>query len=350
MRPDLPLPRRKWSTDYPVRFLVPSFTSSGLMSCSDRRGRGRIPWEPGPLLEEAVNVRTEILSAVWWLALAMCSVPLGCRAGPAAGGLAPTEEPPPCDGGAGAVKAAIPTYVVKRSVDAITIDGVASEQTWRRARRVGRFVRWDGAKLPDLTDCKMAWDDDALYIFFVCRDDDIQASHRRRDAALWEEDVVEAFIDADGDGKTYVELIVNPLNTVFDNYLLRNPLKKTGTKGVGEVHPQAMIVSWTCEGLTSAVTVDGTVRDPAGPTGRDVDRCWTVEMRVPFSSFVLTSAAMCEPPRDGDVWRIALTRYDRPDAGTFLHMAWSPPYQCGWPHETDRFGRAVFSAEPVSAP
>lgn len=297
-----------------------------------------------------MKVWKDMLPAVWWLGAALCLMSLGCRTGPAKGGPTPSGAATLGADRAEGAKAAIPTYVVKRTVDAITIDGVASEQTWRRARRVRRFVGWDGAEVPDLTDCKMVWDDHALYILFVCRDEDIQASHARRDDPLWEEDVVEAFIDADGDGKTYVELIVNPLNTVFDNYLLRNPLKKTGTKGVGEVHPQAMIVSWTCEGLTSAVTVDGTVRDPAGPTGRDVDRCWTVEMRVPFSSFVLTSAAMCEPPRDGDVWRIALTRYDRPDAGTFLHMAWSPPYQCGWPHETDRFGRAVFSAEPVSAP
>ncbi len=50
-----------------------------------------------------------------------------------------------------------------------------------------------------------------------------------------------------------------------------------------------------------------------------------------------------EPPREGEVWRMALTRYDRPDPETFIHMAWSPPYQNGWPHVTDRFGKVVFA-------
>ena len=232
----------------------------------------------------------------------------------------------------------IPHYTAKRTIDSIVVDGKATEQSWKAAKRVGRFVTWDGKQHPDITDCKIVWDEKGLYILFVCRDADIQASLRRHDDPLWEEDVVEVFIDADGDEKTYIELVVNPLNTTFDNYLLRNPRE----------NKRAAIHCWTCPGLTTSVTVEGSVRKPQD-TGRiDGDKQWIVEMRIPFSSFVLTAGPSGKPPQDGDVWRMALTRYDRPEAKTLLHLAWSPPYARGWPHVTQRFGRVVFSSKGVS--
>jgi len=231
----------------------------------------------------------------------------------------------------------LPSYAVKRTPDPIVIDGKADEAAWKKAERCSRFVLWDGKKTPDLTDCKLVWDDEALYVLFVCRDTDIQASIAEHDGDLYQEDVVEIFIDADNDEKTYMELIVNPLNTTFDNYLLRDPRD----------NKFSTILSWTLADWKTAATVDVTVRDPKDTAAKDKDKRWTVEMRIPFSSFVLTAGPSGKPPRPGDVWRAALTRYDRPDPKTFIHMAWSPPYSPGWPHVTRRFGKLVFDGEQV---
>ena len=250
-------------------------------------------------------------------------------------GLAFAEETRRGDGPLG--ERPLPTYVARRVLDPIIIDGKAQEKTWQEAKRAAPWYAWDGKEHADVTDCKLAWDDKALYLLFVCRDDDIQASLRQRDDPLYSEDVVEVFIDADGDEKTYMELIVNPLNTVFDSYVLRDPRENRN----------AGIPSWTCAGLTTAVTVDGTVRNPKKSKPNDKDKQWVVEVRIPFESFVLTAGPSGKPPRDGDVWRMALTRYDRPDPKTFVHLAWSPPYSCGWPHVTRRFGRVVFSTKPA---
>ena len=230
----------------------------------------------------------------------------------------------------------LPTYTVQRAVDKIVVDGDASEQTWQKAARVSPFVTWDGQPTADVTDVKMAWDDQALYILFVCRDTDIQASLTNHDDPIYQEDVVEAFIDPEADEKTYMELIVNPLNTTLDNYCLCNP----------RYNPNAGILSWTLKDWQTAVKVDGTVRAPADVARKDVDRSWTVEMWIPFASVCLTDGPSGKAPPDGTLWRMALTRYAHPD-GKFLHTAWSAPYSPGWPHMTQRFGKVVFSTKPV---
>lgn len=251
---------------------------------------------------------------------------LGTMAVAGARGAPPPEEELP-----------IPTYTARRAVDPIVVDGKATEATWQSAERLGRFVTWDGKECDDLTDVKVAWNDEALYILFHCRDTDIQASLTAHDGELYREDVVEVFIDADGDGKTYMELIVNPLNATLDNYLLCDPRE----------NPNAGILSWSLKNWATAVSLEGTARAPADTAAIDVDTSWTVEMAIPFASFVLTPGPSGQPPREGEAWRMAFTRYDRPDPKTFLHTAWSPPYSCGWPHITRRFGRVVFSAQPA---
>jgi hypothetical protein len=69
---------------------------------------------------------------------------------------------------------------------------------------------------------------------------------KRRDEHLWEEEVVEVFLQADPNQPSYIELEVNPLGAMLDIYLLavRKPL-----------HYE----SWNSEKLRWAVQVDGTV-------------------------------------------------------------------------------------------
>jgi hypothetical protein len=80
----------------------------------------------------------------------------------------------------------------------------------------------DGTGLPATkTDAKMLWDDQNLYFAFECEDTDIFATMKVRDQHLWEEEVVEIFIDPDNDQQNYIELEVNPLNTFLDLFVLK---------------------------------------------------------------------------------------------------------------------------------
>ena len=67
----------------------------------------------------------------------------------------------------------------------------------------------------------LLWDENYLYVAFDCIDDYIKASMTDYNQLLYEEDVVEIFIDDDGDKKTYLEIEVNPNNAVL-HYEIHN--------------------------------------------------------------------------------------------------------------------------------
>jgi hypothetical protein len=124
---------------------------------------------------------------------------------------------------------------------------------------------------------------------------------------MWKEDVVELFIDADGNGTGYIELQVNPHNAHFDAWFETTRAKKADR-------------AWSA-GMTSAVVVRGTL-DEKG----DKDSGWDVEIAVPLASVRGTSTTMAVnlPPKVGDQWRLNVVRSDKPDEGGILAAAWNP--------------------------
>jgi hypothetical protein len=141
---------------------------------------------------------------------------------------------------------------------------------------------------------------------------------KRRDEHLWLEEVVEVFLQADPNIPNYIELEVNPLNTMLDIYLLdtRKPL-----------HYE----SWNSEKLRWAVNVDGTI------DGKGGDREWTCEIALPIEDI---ATAPHRPPQPGDRWRMNLYRVDRlPEVA---EEAWSPTLKDDF-HVLSRFGELVFT-------
>src|SRR5262249_983453 len=141
---------------------------------------------------------------------------------------------------------------------------------------------------------------------------------------LWTQEADEVMIDADGDGKTYIELQVAPNGTTFDSYL---PGYRQNQN------------DWE-SGMTSAVKVDGTLnkRD-------DVDKGWTVEIALPLWAVEGGADPGPQvPPRVGDVWRINFYRMDLPKGRPQLASGWSPPL-VGDFHRLDKFGEIVFADE-----
>ena len=105
-----------------------------------------------------------------------------------------------------------------------------------------------------------------LRVLFDCVDRDPWATMRARDNRLYEEEVVEVFLDPVGDLECYFEIELNPLNTVLDLVLRKSP---SGRR---------MDLRWQCAGLRTAVqrTLHG----------------WTAELAIPFESLLPGSAAM----------------------------------------------------------
>ena len=178
-----------------------------------------------------------------------------------------------------------PEYRAGRTLDSITVDGRLDEFTWQALPRLGAFRNIRGSE-GALTQSAIAWDDRNLYAVFVCADRDPWSDMMQRDSHLWDQEVVEVFLDPDSDSKDYPELEVSPHNVVVD-LLIPAP---------GAVSAD-VAAKWDISGLETAVA-----KHAAG---------WTVEIAIPWRS--LKEAGVDGPPKIGDRWRVGMYRIERPD-------------------------------------
>ena len=113
-----------------------------------------------------------------------------------------------------------PLYHAARAQDDIRVDGKLDEFTWAALPRVGRFTDIRRPDNPDAapTQATVAWDGTNLYIAFACVDPEPWGTMMQHDQHLWNEEVVEVFLDPDGDGQNYPELEVSPHNVVVDKH------------------------------------------------------------------------------------------------------------------------------------
>ncbi len=223
----------------------------------------------------------------------------------------------------------IEQYTVNKINSEISLDGKLDENVWALAEATRDFVilgdNQNTAKSKAWA--KILWDDNYLYVAFYCQDDKIWATYEDRDDPLYREDVVEVYIDPDADGKNYLEIEVNPLNTIFDLWLTK-PYSSGGAAEIG----------WTMDGLNTAISADGTISDNA-----DQDTAWICEMAMPFSEMKFAASSMNFPPMAGDKWRFNLYRFDRASTNDPNGEATGWSQTTGGQHEPDRFGVITFS-------
>ncbi|HLK88411.1 MAG TPA: carbohydrate-binding family 9-like protein [Polyangia bacterium] len=242
-------------------------------------------------------------------------------------------------------------YVARMIDKAPKLDGKLDDPAWAAAPSTGPFVNtMTGAPVaPSMkTEAKLLWDKKNLYVGFDNTDDDVWTDLTKRDDKLWTEEADELMIDADGNGRTYIELQFAPNGNVFDTYL-PSPRRYEDT-----VDPKLKPFSWNSK-LTAKVHVDGTLnkRD-------DQDKGWTVEIAIPLEDVkgMDDKSAVRLPPEPGDVWRINMYRMDLPKGKPQQAAGWSPPL-VGDFHALGRFGELVFAdasgkvpapAPPAGAP
>lgn len=183
-----------------------------------------------------------------------------------------------------------------------------ADKPWELLSPVSLVDVVTGAEVREPTEVKTFWDDDSLHIRFECMDEYAVSSFTERDEPLYEQDVVEVFIDEAGEGTRYLELEVSPNNVVFDAIIENNQGKL------------AIDTGWNAEGLVTSVRMEGKVR--------------IYELQLPFSNFE-------NRPVDGTMWRINFYRIDEDKAGTRHYQAWSPTGAVNY-HIPSRFGEIRF--------
>ena len=233
-----------------------------------------------------------------------------------------------------AVAEARKRYVARFVAKAPKLDGKLDDAVWASAPSTGPFVNtMTGAPVQPMmhTEAKLLWDKKNLYVGFDNTDDDVWTDLTKRDDKLWTEEADELMIDADGNGRTYIELQVAPNGNIFDTYL-PSPRRYEDT-----VDPKLKPFSWNSK-MIAKVHVDGTLnkRD-------DKDKGWTTELAIPLEDVkgMDDKSAVRLPPEPGDVWRINMYRMDLPKGKPQQAAGWSPP-MVGDFHALGRFGELVF--------
>ena len=177
------------------------------------------------------------------------------------------------------------TLAVPRSPGGIIIDGLLSEESWAEAARTEDFFLLGGAGVSRAqTTARLMYDEVSLHVAFVCHEPD-----RPKPLIIggppWDDDEIEVWIDANGDQKTYRQVILNGVNSKMEYW----------ESGPGPI------------GATTAVHVaaDGT---------------WTAEMTIPFAGLGV------KPPRPGDTWQVSLCRGRAPGRNnpTMELIVWAP--------------------------
>lgn len=160
------------------------------------------------------------------------------------------------------------------------------------------------------TTARACWSDDKVFVHFLCEDDHIVASYTERDDPLYEEDVVEVFIDEEGEGRHYIELELSPRNVLFDA-LIENDL--AGTIKVDK--------EWDMAGIETNVRQNNA-------------KTYIYDIAIPHGAFT-------ERPRQGTIWKINFYRIDEDIRGERTYMAWSPTGKHNF-HISQAFGELVF--------
>ena len=187
------------------------------------------------------------------------------------------------------------SYTVTRTTAPISIDGKLDEEDWEKAVEalMKNSVTWENTPLK--TTVKFLWDDNYLYAGFHCEDIDAWATLTDEDDPLWNEEVVELFIDPDCDGHTYYEYEINPINVKVDLFVINSGKRLNGKYTIWK--------DWDFTNIKSEVYVEGD-----GKNASTVDKFWIVEIAIPFEDLWEMPHV---PPRDGDMWRINAYRIER---------------------------------------
>jgi hypothetical protein len=208
----------------------------------------------------------------------------------------------------------IPLYKIIRKENLPPID-VMSEAHFAGAEMVSFADTVSGEAPSQKTGAALIYDSNSLYALYVCEETLPLAVYRKHDEPLYEENVVELFIDTLGTGKVYYELEVNPLNARFDAIIIND----FGTNGARRGKRFQGFTDWNPSSFESRSFVE--------------DKKWRVILKIDFADLFIANPA---PPSKGDKWRGNMLRIDY-DGKTQQFHAWSPNYVSDF-HCSERFG------------
>lgn len=235
----------------------------------------------------------------------------------------------------GCLESEVAHYTSKQILEQIDVNGDLAKPVWQKAKRSPRFVDMVTGK-PGIynTEAAILWNQEFLYIGFWIEEPFVSATQKERDSIVFLENDIEVFIDG---RDCYYELEINALNTIYEVFFIWRDAYQRGGKfdlpdfdvfnkkamtfggdydRAGETfwwgrHPRGLrwaFLNWDLDGLKTAVKVNGKINDNS-----TADKGWEVEIAIPWKSLTWLANGRSLPPKEGDIWRIFLGRFQKLD-------------------------------------
>lgn len=258
----------------------------------------------------------------------------------------------------------VSVYVCSKTTEKITIDGKLSENIWKKANKIVLKEMAKGTEPEYRSAVILLWDNRYLYIGGEIEDADVWVRatlkdsecpaeyvervniHRYMKDTQWHrlecdimtfDNFVKFFLDPDADGKNYLEFHINAANNVFDAWYQEGLVKP------GQIYLESPHVSWKCPGLLSATFIDGTIN-----ASNDIDRGWSFEIAIPWSSIREFIKENC-PPESDDIWGLHIGRVHRDYSWSNERFYWTWPVIGDYiSHNPALYGKLVFSEKLVN--
>jgi hypothetical protein len=215
-----------------------------------------------------------------------------------------------------------PSYTVAATTVERAALLAASDEAWAGAA----VIAWGPA--PYETRFRALWSPAGLFLRFDADDASPWNTMTRKDEHLWDEEVVEIFLDLDRSGRDYYELEISPANVVCDLKMISAWPDKKGD------------IDWDLAGLETRVRPQESA---------DRARGWTATAFLPWSGFrpLPSAGRLALPPQPGDAWRFNVFRIERPGGPKSpekdaVFAAWSPPSARSF-HDAGAFRNFVFA-------
>lgn len=178
------------------------------------------------------------------------------------------------------------TFSIQKTTEKINIDGDLSD--WKTPFLGPFVIHNSGEKATQNTIVSLSWNDENLYIAYRSNDSKIIGESKKKDSDIYKtDDLVEIFIDPDGDGQNYIEIGVNAFSTNYDM------LVKCVSPSCGGWKTSA---NFNISGLEaiSKITPEG----------------FCTEIKIPFSSLENIQNGNFSKPKTGTKWKANVFRID----------------------------------------
>jgi hypothetical protein len=194
---------------------------------------------------------------------------------------------------------------IHKTIENSIVDGNLSD--WKTPFLGPFVVHNSGVKATQNTFVSLSWNDENLYIAYRSEDSNIVGSNQKKDSQIFDtDDLVEVFIDPDGNGQNYIEIGVNAFSSNYDMLI--------------------KCISIDCGGWNTSMTFNISGLEAVSkitPEG------FCTEIKIPFSSLVAIPNGNFNIPKIGTKWKGNAFRIDYGNKTEYLALQ---------PYKSSKFG------------